>query len=171
MDYRCISLRQPWASLLGGGVKKYETRSWQRAYRGLVFVHASKEFGQFETQMCAELSQCLAQIGVQSGYTQLPKGGIIGAVRVVEIERTVKLLELGKINPVEMSMGDYSEFTKGKPRFGWRCEHPVLFKTPIPCSGQLGLYRLPDHLLEQALAELNRCTNQVHLAALLKPAA
>ncbi|MEO0796284.1 MAG: hypothetical protein AAFX93_14035 [Verrucomicrobiota bacterium] len=39
---RCISLWQPWASLMACGAKFLETRSWDTRVRGEVFIHASK---------------------------------------------------------------------------------------------------------------------------------
>lgn len=40
---KCISLWQPWASLLVAGVKKIETRSWLTGYRGPLYISRSKE--------------------------------------------------------------------------------------------------------------------------------
>jgi hypothetical protein len=39
---KCISLIQPWASLVLLGEKRYETRNWSTAYRGPLLIHASK---------------------------------------------------------------------------------------------------------------------------------
>jgi hypothetical protein len=38
---RCITIYQPWASLLACGAKKYETRSWPTKYRGPIAIHAA----------------------------------------------------------------------------------------------------------------------------------
>jgi hypothetical protein len=38
---KALSLHQPWASLIGLGVKTIETRSWSTKYRGPLAVHAS----------------------------------------------------------------------------------------------------------------------------------
>lgn len=40
--YRCISLWQPWATLIAIGEKKIETRSWNPYYRGWMAIHAAK---------------------------------------------------------------------------------------------------------------------------------
>jgi len=39
---RAISLWQPWASLMACGAKMLETRSWDTAVRGQVYIHASQ---------------------------------------------------------------------------------------------------------------------------------
>ena len=42
MIIRCISLWQPWASLMARGHKYFETRSWDTKIRGEVWIHAAK---------------------------------------------------------------------------------------------------------------------------------
>ena len=39
---KCISLMQPWATLIAKGSKKIETRSWKTNYRGELYIHASQ---------------------------------------------------------------------------------------------------------------------------------
>jgi hypothetical protein len=39
---RCLSLYQPWASLVALNIKTIETRSWATKYRGRLAVHAAK---------------------------------------------------------------------------------------------------------------------------------
>ncbi len=39
---RCISLWQPWASLMAVGVKTVETRGWYTEVRGEIYIHAAK---------------------------------------------------------------------------------------------------------------------------------
>lgn len=37
---KVLTLRQPWATLVAEGIKKYEFRSWKTNYRGKVLIHA-----------------------------------------------------------------------------------------------------------------------------------
>ena len=39
---KVITLKQPWASLIANGYKKYEFRSWNTKYRGKLYIHAGK---------------------------------------------------------------------------------------------------------------------------------
>lgn len=39
---KALTIRQPWASLIGLGVKTIETRSWTTRYRGTLAIHAGK---------------------------------------------------------------------------------------------------------------------------------
>ena len=37
---KAITLKQPWATLVAEGLKKYEFRSWRYNYRGEILIHA-----------------------------------------------------------------------------------------------------------------------------------
>lgn len=37
---KVITLKQPWATLVAEGIKKYEFRSWRYNYRGEILIHA-----------------------------------------------------------------------------------------------------------------------------------
>lgn len=39
---KVITLKQPWATLVSEGFKKYEFRSWKFNYRGEILIHAGK---------------------------------------------------------------------------------------------------------------------------------
>lgn len=37
---KVVTLKQPWATLVAEGLKKYEFRSWKYSYRGEILIHA-----------------------------------------------------------------------------------------------------------------------------------
>lgn len=37
---KVITLKQPWATLVAEGIKKYEFRTWKYKYRGEILIHA-----------------------------------------------------------------------------------------------------------------------------------
>ena len=39
---KVLTIKEPWASLIVQGFKKYEFRSWKTNYRGKVLIHAGK---------------------------------------------------------------------------------------------------------------------------------
>ena len=41
MMLKCISIREPWGSLIREGKKTIETRTWNTKYRGKILLHAS----------------------------------------------------------------------------------------------------------------------------------
>lgn len=44
MKLPAITILQPWASLMAIGAKQFETRGWQRPYRGPIGLHAAKRW-------------------------------------------------------------------------------------------------------------------------------
>ena len=38
---KVLSIKEPFATLVKDGVKRYETRSWKTNYRGEIYIHAS----------------------------------------------------------------------------------------------------------------------------------
>lgn len=38
---KVLSIKEPFATLIKDGVKRYETRSWKTNYRGEIYIHAS----------------------------------------------------------------------------------------------------------------------------------
>ncbi len=39
---KVITVKQPWATLIAEGLKKYEFRTWNTKYRGDILIHADK---------------------------------------------------------------------------------------------------------------------------------
>jgi predicted transcriptional regulator len=39
---KAITIREPYATLIAKGLKKYEFRSWNTHYRGDIYIHAAK---------------------------------------------------------------------------------------------------------------------------------
>jgi len=39
----CLSMHQPWASLLVHGFKRFEGREWTNKYRGPLWIHATSK--------------------------------------------------------------------------------------------------------------------------------
>jgi hypothetical protein len=155
MNYKALSLLQPWASLVVEGHKIVETRSWTRSYRGLLLIHASKPKFRADTygaDFCRHLSDC----GMWN--YEFPYGAIIGAVNLEETAPTEQFFIGGEdqgnafyeVTAQEKAFGDYSP-----GRYGWLLSDPIKFDTPIPAKGNLGLW-YPDEatsvLITRAIA-------------------
>jgi hypothetical protein len=70
----CLSVRQPWASLIVRGIKDIENRTWCTNHRGPLLIHAAKRI-----DLDADTRGLLSRAEVEA----LPRGGIIGMVNVV----------------------------------------------------------------------------------------
>ena len=160
---KVLSLRQPWASLVVLGEKRWETRSWNISYRGPLFIHASKRFLRDDKDLCK--SQPFRE-AIRRGYPgwptidmtvgRLPLGAIIGVVKLTEIVSTNNVTSDPTADWVQRFGNTYCfphkeiEFGNYEPnRYAWQFEHPVMFDQPIPCTGSLGLFDLPGDVLDK----------------------
>ncbi len=41
---KALTVKEPFATLIAKGIKKYEFRSWNTKYRGDIYIHAGKSF-------------------------------------------------------------------------------------------------------------------------------
>lgn len=143
---KCISLWQPYASLIFGQIrpnlfKRWETRSWPTDYRGPLLIHAAqKHFSEREAK------RLFIKLGIEEyfhNWWHMPYGAILGKVDLVNV---VPTYAISATIPIEQfALGD---FTYG--RFAWELRNPVLFETPIPFRGRQRLFNVPDELVMRA---------------------
>ena len=128
-----LSLLQPWASLVGIGVKTVETRSWQTACRGELLIHAS----------LGKSGGLIAQRPPFSKYIQefscLPFGAIFGKVILADIIPVDALYFSNEmINKLALEERAFGDYTKG--RYAWMLEEPIAFEEIIRVKGSLMLW-------------------------------
>jgi hypothetical protein len=133
---KALSLRQPWADWVIQGKKTLELRSWTVNYRGPLAIHASQIVNE---------EACRAH-GIRP--EQLTTGAIIGVVELVGIE----LLDdtgFAKRKNEHLAEGLFKP-----PLYAWRLTNAKILPSPIPYHGRMGLFSIPDELVEQdTLAE------------------
>jgi hypothetical protein len=149
MKYRCISLWQPWASLIGRG-KGIETRSWQTPYRGPLAIHAAKTQKAMKQCFSEPFRTVLQEADLwedvsPSKFTiTMPFGSIVAVCNLVECRSTsIHNAVLGpvpqqwvlELNDREKAFGDYSI-----NRYGWVLEDIRVLDEPIPMRGQQGMW-------------------------------
>lgn len=121
---KCLSIREPWASLIVDGYKDCENRQWSTAFRGWVLIHASKTVEQGSLKLLTDY-----------GYTFQPfsLGCIIGVARLVTCTRVVT-----------------SEW-HDCDQVGWYLTSQMRIKDPIPLKGQLGLFDVDPNFIAAEL--------------------
>jgi hypothetical protein len=169
---RCLSLHQPWASLLASGAKCVETRSRPLPHRGPLLIHATKTWGPdlAEIAVGPHFRAALERAGIVFEATEeacmrgwgMPFGAIVGRVDVVECYPTERVkVDAGVltayempttppwlgVGPAEHAFGSYSP-----RRFAILCRNPVRFANPVPYRGERGLFDVPDELAKGATA-------------------
>lgn len=165
-ELRGLSLTQPWASLIAIGAKKFETRSWETSYRGLLVLHASRGFPSSAVEFAQQdiVLGPLTRAGVVPSWWQpwhtrgyslkdfLPLGVIIAVARLAWCFKFTHSLTYASPDRVwrvhlqepELSFGDFSI-----GRFGFLLVDVRPLPTPIPCRGHLGLWRVSDEVVAQ----------------------
>lgn len=160
---RCITLTQPYASLVVRGLKQYETRGYrimspeilqQIKIYGL-YIHAglAKHVNIDGKKVnCRELCEqpfFKEAIGGAAGYDKLPFGGIIGKVNyngdwfhtdILKSALNTAIIDDRKTGSIvitqqEQVFGDYS-----KGRFAWKLHKPSRLVELIPCKGKLQVW-------------------------------
>ncbi|XP_058064536.1 activating signal cointegrator 1 [Anopheles bellator] len=83
-DFRyCLSLHQPWASLLVAGIKRHEGRTWYSAHRGLLWIAATAKPVSMKT--VSELDAFYRTMYINATFNfpkQYPSGCLVGYVMV-----------------------------------------------------------------------------------------
>lgn len=175
---KCLSLYQPWASLVVSGRKSVETRGWRIHYRGPLLIHAGKAWTGQLAEICLThpFRSALAAFGVpgtphfftandmvrkKAGW-DMPRGAIVGLVNVVDCFPTEDTDEhagpgfhirrpCGSGSPVlslTRTERQFGDYTPG--RFGFLLADPVRFPSPIPYRGAQGLFDVPTDVIPEA---------------------
>lgn len=84
MLLQCLSVRQPWASLIIAGVKTVENRPYPTPIRGTIAIHASGEESEFTYKLAQDY---IRERGIQvelPAIDDLPTNAVIGLVDIVD---------------------------------------------------------------------------------------
>jgi len=136
---KCLSLHQPFASLVILGAKRFETRSWQTEYRGPLLIHASRRFPEEARALCRE--EPFRSALLRGRYRQsadLPLGALLGIVELEDCLPVTAVLHMLQNDPAERAFGDYR-----RARWAWRLARPRALPRPRPFTGRLGLFDVP----------------------------
>lgn len=157
---KAISLKQPWATLVGLREKGIETRKhrWQAAVGAYLAIHASKTFGPFERRIAGTepFASALGRYGISVRsftHTDIPTGTVVAVAHCVAVRATddptlMAVLDTGSRD--EVAFGDYSAgrwaYVLSKV---WTCGDQF-----IHVRGQLGIWELPADVEQKVLVSL-----------------
>ena len=121
---KALTIRQPWASLIINGYKKYEFRSWKTKYRGKILIHTGLNV---EKDML---------IRFRDYDIECVKGAIIGEAEIVDCILVDNKFneELRKIDSVVYGRSNHNE------TYAWKLDNIIKYDKPIFCKGKLGLW-------------------------------
>ena len=137
MIHKCLTVRQPWASLILYGGKDVENRSRQTHYRGQLLIHAGKEWSADGFDKLLEYASNMTEKWDFSLFQALChanawRGAIIGSVDLVAC-----------VWPADSFWADACSWH-------WILANPQPFDEPIPWRGQQGLWTIDAAELEAA---------------------
>ena len=122
---KVLTIKQPWATLIMQGYKRFEFRSWQTKYRGDLLIHAGKGIDKVAMERLAKYIP-----------KDVPTGKILGKVMLVDC---VKLSSEFKGMLLEENEEVYADSSFDEV-YGWQLECVEVFDEPIEVSGKLGLW-------------------------------
>ena len=122
---KVLTLKQPWATLVAEGIKKYEFRSWKTNYRGKILIHAGTGIDKKELEKFKDLN------------LEFPSKRILAEV---EIEDCLELNdELNKNIIAEKNIAYGSKYRTG---YAWKLTNSKKINYDKEVKGQLGLWNI-----------------------------
>lgn len=139
---RAVTIRQPWATLIAVGEKRFETRSWATKHRGHIAIHAGKVI---DNKACQhpEIKAMLAKHGYFTP-SDLPIGAVIATGIVTDCwqaftqEDKIILESAGRIKHITAFEEIVGNYTEG--RYAWELDQMKLLQEPISAKGYLSLW-------------------------------
>ena len=122
---KVLTIKQPWASLIMLGLKKYEFRSWKTEYRGELLIHAGKGI---DKDGMERLKKYIPE--------NMPTEKFLGKVR---------LIDCIKISPefydkVQKENKDIYAKSVFNQDYAWQMEVIEVYDNPIKVKGKLRLW-------------------------------
>ena len=120
---KVLTLKQPWATLVAEGIKKYEFRSWKTNYRGKILIHAGSGIDKKEMKRFEFL------------HLEYPKKKILAEVEIVDC------LELDdKLNDKIIKENNFAYGLKRREGYAWKLDKVKKIKYDKEINGKLGLW-------------------------------
>jgi len=164
LDFPALSIRAPWTWAILVAGKPIENRSQNFTYRGPIYLHASKGMTWVEYMEASLYINQRSTIpcpgydefrGGRSTYTvPVQQGGLVGKARIVDC------IQPGRcVDPLSKQHLARSVWCVDPPRkhggvwytgdYGLVLENIETLPRFVPCSGKLGLWKLPADVLAE----------------------
>ncbi|XP_062534457.1 activating signal cointegrator 1-like [Armigeres subalbatus] len=140
----CISMHQPWASLLVAGIKRHEGRTWYSSHRGRLWIASTAKPVDME---CVKQMENFYRVlynddGIEFP-SQYPSGCLLGCVSVQDVL------------PQEEYRKQYPDGESESP-FVFVCTDPQELPIRFPVKGQHKIYNLDTKIHQAAVKSLQR---------------
>lgn len=151
----CLSMHQPWASLLVYGLKRFEGRGWNTKYRGRLWIAStSQEVDEDEVREMEGYYQALYGESTKLPFPKTyPKSALLGCVDMVDCwsqEEFQKYKQDNRDLVIESSISQF-EFV---------CCRPRALLLPTSITGNHKLWNLDPKILQGAQKALKAVTEK-----------
>ncbi|XP_055628565.1 activating signal cointegrator 1 [Toxorhynchites rutilus septentrionalis] len=140
----CISMHQPWASLLVAGIKQHEGRTWYSSHRGRLWIASTVR--PVDMEMVKQMENFYRVLYHDESIefpSQYPSGCLLGCVSVQDVL------------PQEEYRKQYPEGESESP-FVFVCTDPQELPIRFPVKGQHKIYNLDTKIHQAAVKSLQR---------------
>ena len=120
---KVLTLKQPWATLVAEGIKRYEFRSWKTNYRGKILIHAGAKVDKEAMKKFAGLN------------LTFPSKRIIAVVEIVNCLKLDDELNKKIINENNIAYGN-----KYRDGYAWMLDNNKKIDYDKVVNGKLGLW-------------------------------
>lgn len=127
-----LTVRQPWVHAILHEGKDVENRSWKRDFRGWLAIHAAAN---------------------PSRDARFPRGVPTPDLAKLDYSAIVAVARVDDICRSHRSKWFYKA-PRGEINYGWVLGCVRKLKTPIPCKGALGLWRVPKEIAAKIRRQL-----------------
>ena len=127
---RVITLKQPWASLVAAGLKKYEFRNMNYSYRGKILIHAGRGIDK------------AAMDRVKDYNLDYPHSKIIAEVEIVDCVKIDK-----KFNKMIKKLDSHVYGKKERTGFAWELDNIRKLKVDKTINGKQGIWYIDDNFI------------------------
>jgi len=131
---KVLTIREPWASLIGCGIKIIETRSWATSYRGELYIHAGVHRISKKDERAYRLSQFIPERKLHYGEIFI-KCNLVDCVKI-DADYAEKIKQE---SPLNYECGNYAP-----GRYAWILTD-MEYITPIPTKGKLSIWNYNEN--------------------------
>lgn len=110
-----LGIRYPWIELVLRGIKTIEVRNWKTAYRGKLYLYASRQPA--DTKYAAERMRAHA-----FDLKSLPRAAVVGEIELTNIRLATERDSDAAQVPAEFLSGNYA----------WELANPIRYEEPLP---------------------------------------
>ena len=128
---KVLTLKQPWATLVAEGIKKYEFRSWKTNYRGKILIHAGAKVDKEAMKKFAGLN------------LTFPSKKILAEVEIVDC-----LFLDDELNKKIISENNIAYGNKKREGYAWMLDNIKKINYEKEINGKLGLWNYDEALIK-----------------------